>query len=172
MNPFGLESINKDDFAISACNEGTAMVVKLSGKGDIGILRTLNSVLGTIHRIALRSGVHEVVVDCHELYFMSSSCIKSVVTWIDAILKLPPTKQYKVRFLSNPQLSWQHRSLEAVRRFAPALVDVNFDSSVSMTASAYEGSSDGWGMDLAPHAPPLSASSTPADSPLALRRKS
>jgi hypothetical protein len=41
------------------------------------------------------------------------------------VVKLEPPERYEVRFLSNPELQWQRRSLEALARFAPDVVSID-----------------------------------------------
>jgi hypothetical protein len=63
-----------------------------------------------------------VVFDLAALDFMNSSCFKGFVTWVDQVAKLPHETRYEVRFISQPHLQWQRRSLEALHRFAPDVV--------------------------------------------------
>jgi hypothetical protein len=44
------------------------------------------------------------------------------VAWINVVSKMPVEQRYDVRFLSNPEVHWQRRSLEALHRFAPEVV--------------------------------------------------
>jgi hypothetical protein len=72
----------------------------------------------------LRLQVREVAIDLHQLEFMNSSCFKNVVSWLNRVQELPTTAQYYVRFLSNPALLWQRRSLHALQCFANELVRI------------------------------------------------
>jgi hypothetical protein len=118
--------------------------------------------LKKLHAETLRARAHSVIVECDELYFMSSACIKCLVTWIDGILKLEPIERYKVKFQANAKLSWQRRSFEALRRFAPALVHIEFDST-SHTAAPRSAT-------LPPDSGPGSSPTMPAASPSARRK--
>jgi hypothetical protein len=123
----------------------------------------LNGYLKKVHTEALRLRVHSVIIECDELYFMSSACIKCLVTWIDAIVKLDPMERYKVKFQANPNLPWQRRSFEALRRFAPSLVHLESDStrqpqaapsSATMAQSSQtSGAASGPGLPAAPQEP-------------------
>jgi hypothetical protein len=128
MKPFSVHPIVKEGFAISARHENSVVFIKLTGNGDMETPNMLAGYLKKVHTEAHRLRAHSVIVDCDELYFMSSACVKCLVTWVDGILKLEPMERYKVKFLSNPNLPWQRRSFEALRRFAPALVHVDSDS--------------------------------------------
>jgi hypothetical protein len=128
MKPFSVDPIVKEAFSISARHEGNVVFVKLTGNGDMETPAILSGYLKKVHGETMRLRAHRVIVECDELYFMSSACVKCLVTWIDGILKLDPTDRYKVKFQSNPNLPWQRRSFEALRRFAPALVHVDTDS--------------------------------------------
>ena len=128
MKPFSVDPIVKEAFSISARHEGNIVFVKLIGNGDMETPAILGGYLKKVHGETMRLRAHRVIVECDELYFMSSACVKCLVTWIDGIVKLEPTDRYKVKFQSNPNLPWQRRSFEALRRFAPALVHVDTDS--------------------------------------------
>jgi hypothetical protein len=55
---------------------------------------------------------------------MNSSSFKSFVSWITNIQELEADHQYKVKFLSNPSMHWQKRSLHSLRCFAVELITV------------------------------------------------
>ena len=150
MKPFSVDPIVKEGFTISVRHEGGVVFIKLTGNGDMETPAILGGYLKKVHSEALRLGVHTIIVECEELYFMSSACIKCLVTWIDGILKLEIAERYKIKFQSNPNLPWQRRSFEALRRFAPGLVRVDSDSMPKTPASTTQ-------------APP--ASSTPSGAP-------
>jgi hypothetical protein len=136
MRAFGVDPIVKEGFAISARQQGNAVFIKLTGNGDMETPAILNGYLKKVHGEAMRVRAHSVIVECDELYFMSSACIKCLATWIDGIVKLDPMERYKVKFQSNANLPWQRRSFEALRRFAPALVHVDSDSAPKTPAAA------------------------------------
>jgi hypothetical protein len=48
------------------------------------------------------------------------------VTWIDAVKT--DTRQYRIVLVANPELHWQRRSLEALRRLAIGIVNVEQSS--------------------------------------------
>jgi hypothetical protein len=36
-------------------------------------------------------------VDIHELYFINSSCLKALISWIGALNELPVEQRYRIR---------------------------------------------------------------------------
>jgi hypothetical protein len=64
--------------------------------------------------------------DFRRLGFMNSSCFKSFVVWIDTVKNAPIA--YKISFLTDPNLHWQRRSLEALRRLAVNVVSIEADA--------------------------------------------
>ena len=139
MKPFSLHPIVKEGFSLAARHEGNVVVVKIIGNGDMETPVTLGVYLKKVHTEALRLQAHSVIVECDELYFMSSACVKCLVTWIDGIVKLDPAERYKVKFKANANLPWQRRSFEALRRFAPALVHIDSDSVPRTPAASLSG---------------------------------
>ena len=53
---------------------------------------------------------------------MNSSCFKAFVVWIDTVKNAG--RVYRIRFLTDPEMHWQRRSLEALRRLATNVVSV------------------------------------------------
>jgi hypothetical protein len=128
MKPFSVHPIVKEGFSLSARHENNMVILKINGNGDMETPTTLGGYLKKVHTEAMRLRAHSVLVECEELYFLSSACIKCFVTWIDSVMKLDPLERYKVKVHTNPNLPWQRRSFEALRRFAPALVHIDADS--------------------------------------------
>lgn len=117
-------SVKGDDFAAAAQHEGTAISAWLKGNADYAALDALDMLLDRIHAESRRLGINEVVIDLRQLEFMNSSCFKSFVSWITNIQELDADRQYKVKFLSNPNMHWQKRSLHSLRCFAVELISV------------------------------------------------
>ena len=117
-------SVKGDDFSANAQHEGTAITASLKGNADYAALDALDMLLNRVHAEAKRLGVKESVIDLRALEFMNSSCFKSFVSWITEIQEMEADKQYKVRFLSNPKMHWQKRSLHSLRCFAVELITV------------------------------------------------
>lgn len=117
-------NVEGDDFAAGANVEGEAIQAWLKGNADYAALDALDMLLERIHAEARRGAVKETIVDLRNLEFMNSSCFKSFVSWITNIQEMDAPKQYKVKFLSNPQMHWQKRSLHSLRCFAVELISV------------------------------------------------
>lgn len=103
--------------------EDSALVAKLSGTADLRVTDSVEAILTRVHQQALELGIPEVQMDLRELEFMNSSCFKSFVSWISEVSDLT-AGQYRIRFLSNPSILWQRRSLHALSCFAAELVTI------------------------------------------------
>jgi hypothetical protein len=103
--------------------EDAALVAKLSGTADLRVTDSVEAILNRVHQKALELGIPEVRMDLRELEFMNSSCFKSFVSWISEVSDMP-SGQYRIRFLSNPSILWQRRSLHALSCFAAELVTI------------------------------------------------
>jgi hypothetical protein len=103
--------------------EDSGLVAKLSGTADLRVTDSVEAILTRVHQQALELGIPEVQMDLRELEFMNSSCFKSFVSWISEVSDLT-TGQYRIRFLSNPRILWQRRSLHALSCFAAELVTI------------------------------------------------
>jgi hypothetical protein len=119
-----LASVTGTDFAGRVAFEGVRITATLEGNADVAAMDALDMLLDRLHAEAMRLAISETVIDLRHLEFMNSSCFKSFVTWISGIQDLEPPKQYRIKFLSNPQMHWQKRSLHALRCFAVQLISV------------------------------------------------
>jgi hypothetical protein len=103
--------------------ESSSLVAKLSGTADLRVTDSVEAILTRVHQKALELGIPEVQMDLRDLEFMNSSCFKSFVSWISEVSDMPQG-QYRIRFLSNPKMLWQRRSLHALSCFAAELVTI------------------------------------------------
>jgi hypothetical protein len=109
-------------FTAEAEQSGRSMILRLTGNADMSVIRSLGEFLRAFQAAALKEKVTEVRVEMRDLYFMNSSCLRHFVTWLSATSERPSDQQYRFVFLSNPNLRWQARSLEALKHFAEGLV--------------------------------------------------
>ena len=119
-----IAAIKGAEFEASALVEGDAIVVRLWGDADLRVNDALGPFLKSVDEEARKSGLGEVVADFRELVFMNSSCLKEFVEWISRVEDRRATTAYRIRFLSDPTMHWQARSLHALRSFAPDLVEI------------------------------------------------
>lgn len=117
-----LQPSGTSGFSCTPSFENEQLSVVFDGTGDVAAIELLSAYLKRVHEEAKRLGVAEVTCDFRKLTFMNSSCFKAFVVWIDALKNAPDG--YKIRFLTDPEMHWQRRSLEALRRLATGVVTV------------------------------------------------
>jgi len=123
MKELSLSSVKADGFSILVSLDRGELRAKFVGNGGMDATPILGDYLKRLHAEACRLAVAEVVVDFSDLYFMNSSCFKCFASWLSTNMKLGAAS-YGVRFVTNAQLHWQKRSLEALQCFAPQLVQI------------------------------------------------
>jgi hypothetical protein len=116
--------IASSEFNAGSEREEARLRVSLSGHADVGAKGALDGFVAEVDREASNGPVTEVVVDLRRLAFMNSSCLKTLVTWLNNVRQRPASAQYLVRFLQDRTAYWQERSLAALKAFAPAIVQV------------------------------------------------
>jgi len=116
---------SNDAFSITFADAPSAVHMRLVGDGNMNAVDRLGHALADAHMQAIGSSATEVVVDLRQLEFMNSACFKKVVTWITRVEAVEADSRYRIRFLSNPKIHWQRRSLHALRMFAIELVSVD-----------------------------------------------
>ena len=110
-------------FSSRVARSGDALHLLLEGDANMNAVDEVGRILQDVHDSARRDPTNLVVIDVRNLEFMNSSCFKKFVTWIGQVQELSGDA-YKVRFLSDPKMHWQRRSLNVLQCFAPELVAV------------------------------------------------
>jgi hypothetical protein len=123
MSELDLTPLVREGFSLTPNLDGNRIVVQFAGNGDMDAVDPLSGYLKLVHRAAVDLAVSAVAFDFSSLYFMNSSCFKAFVSLIDTVARSDP-RAYAVRFLTNPRIHWQRRSLEALRYLAPKVVEV------------------------------------------------
>ena len=111
-------------FRAARTREEGRLCVRMRGHADVGAKATLDGIVAEVDKEAGADAVQEVVVDLRRLDFMNSSCLKTLVTWLNNVRQRPAEQQYRIRFLRDVNAYWQERSLAALQAFAPAIVTV------------------------------------------------
>jgi anti-anti-sigma factor len=113
-----------DGFGIVPRAADGSLIVKLSGNCDAQAIYVLEAFLVTLHRQAVADALQHVTLDCEELYFMSSTALKTLVTWLQRVHALHPLQRYRVDLQTNHSLTWQARSFGAIRRSVPDVLNL------------------------------------------------
>ena len=117
-------AVTGNDFAGAAERDGHILTLWIRGNADYHASDAIELLLTRVHAEAVRLGIVEVIVDLRQLEFMSSSCFRNFLTWLTDIQELSEDNRYKVKFVFNPGLHWQNRSLHSLRCFAIDLVSI------------------------------------------------
>jgi hypothetical protein len=117
-----LPTASNGGFSCAPAVDGATLRLTFVGTGDVAAVALLADYLERVHVEALRLPLREVICDVRELSFMNSSCFKSFVVWIDRVKNL--AQPYQIRFVTEPRMQWQRRSLEALRRLATGVVSL------------------------------------------------
>jgi len=122
MTTLQLTAVGSEGFRVTPTLSDFNLRLVFTGSGDLNATGVLNDYLKLVHEEAIVLGLAQVSCDFTQLIFMNSSCVKSFVVWIDTV-KNSDTR-YQIAFRTNPNLPWQRRSLEALRRLAANLVTI------------------------------------------------
>jgi hypothetical protein len=115
-----LPEIRANGFALIPLGDGPTPAVKFSGSGDSEAISPLDRFLKLLHNNLVDEKMASVAVDLGELSFMNSSCLKAFVSWVHKVNTME--RPYQIRLQLNPRQTWQRRSLEPLKRLAPAVV--------------------------------------------------
>jgi hypothetical protein len=108
----------------SASLADSVITARFRGTADIEAQPDLAHFVQALHAESDRLNATKVIIDFRELEFMNSSSFKIFVGWLASVQEMAAERQYKITFLSNPNLHWQRRSLAALSCFAVNLVSI------------------------------------------------
>ena len=128
VSKLNLTSLAAGQLSVVASLEGGVLRVALTGNADMRSALQLQDWLHALHGEAMRLNVSETVVDLRTLEFMNSSCFKGFLSWISEVRDGDAAHQYRIRFLSDPSMLWQRRSLHALSCFAVDLITIEAHS--------------------------------------------
>jgi hypothetical protein len=122
LSALNLDALTLDTFQATPTLDDGRLMLHFAGSGDMNAITPLSVFLKQAHEEATRLGVTEVGCNLQQLAFMNSSCFKSFVVWIDTVKNAQAG--YLIRFRTDPSVHWQRRSLEALRRLATNIVEI------------------------------------------------
>lgn len=120
-----IEDVVSDGFHTRTDVRARPLTVKLVGNADNEAHPLLSAFMIELHELAVRARVGCVEIDFRDLYFMNSPCLRQLVAWITDVADLGAADRYRIRFVTNPNLPWQRRSLGSLKHLAEALVDID-----------------------------------------------
>ncbi|HTA90160.1 MAG TPA: hypothetical protein VK745_11305 [Polyangiaceae bacterium] len=123
MQAIGLVPLVQVGFSLEPQLRAGVLAIALSGNGDMAAIDPLAVYLKQVSAVVTDLSIAEVEFDFRQLFFLNSSCLKAFVTWIRDMTELRG-QRFQVRFIANPKLYWQRRSLEALQRLAPNVVRI------------------------------------------------
>jgi hypothetical protein len=123
MNQLNLPAFQDATFETSAVMHERTLTLHFKGSAELHVCDVLGPLLTQAHQEAVRLGANEVRVDFEHLHFMTSSCLKRFVTWVNEVRR-SEQRPYAICFVSNPRIRWQKASLAALKNFAPEAVTI------------------------------------------------
>ena len=107
-------------FSVEFSEENDTVQVVLTGNGDMEAAPILGRYVSVLHTHAQEHKAKVMCFDLTRLYFLNSSCLKSLASIVALDSKLAPSAQYKIIFRLG--LPWQRRSLIALQSLGRGIV--------------------------------------------------
>jgi hypothetical protein len=118
LNPASLSPPDVTSVNISVSTEGVTLSGSITTKEPD---RSLGRFFRTVHDAALQSRLGELRVDVRGLSFVNSSAIRLFIDWAIWVSQ-PGGPRYRLRFVRNPNVTWQRVSFPAIAQLAAAHV--------------------------------------------------
>jgi hypothetical protein len=117
-----VEEITGEVFSTQSRSAGDKVTVRLIGCLDLETAPTLQKILNQLARAVDAGDLAEIEFEIENLYLLSSSAISYFASWLKTVRASGRVRL--VKFKMNPNLAWQRRSLDALRRLAEPLVSL------------------------------------------------
>jgi hypothetical protein len=118
-----VDDIFGNEFSTKSLVRGDQVAVQLIGCLDLDTAPILRHFLSQLTRGVQAGELLEFEFDIEQLYLLSSSAISHFAIWLKGLKATERVR--RVQFRTNPNLAWQRRSLDALRRLAQPLVNVD-----------------------------------------------
>jgi hypothetical protein len=82
----------------------------------------LGGFLRQIHQAAVEDRLTELSVNVKKLTFVNSSAIRLLVDWSTWVRNEPEPQRYRLKFVTDPQVTWQKISFRVLKNLAPGAV--------------------------------------------------
>jgi hypothetical protein len=117
-----IQDVASEAFRTQSTERGTTYFVRLDGCLDLETNPDFVRYLATLTPLLKTERWMEVVFDCRTLYLMSSCAISSLATWVTTIQHA--RSHCQITFETDPNLKWQARTLDSIRRMYPDRISV------------------------------------------------
>ena len=115
--------IHGDVFSTRSEQVGQRLCVELTGCLDMETAPALEAFLGALPRALSSERIREIEFATGGLFLMSSSAFSHLAAWVKRLKQLCPGSC--IRFKTNPNLTWQRRTFDSIRRVAESIVVVD-----------------------------------------------
>ncbi len=117
---FVVRDVSAEGFSTTSVVAAQRAETKLKGCLDMHTSPLLKNFLAQLMPPIKAGLVTGIDFDVQELYLMSSSAIGCFASWVKDLKELRAT--CRVKFRTNPNLTWQRRTLGPIRSFAEQIV--------------------------------------------------
>jgi hypothetical protein len=118
LNPSALKPPEVANVEVRVAPEGIALFGSITTKEPD---RSLGAFFRKVHEAALGASLKELAVDVRGLSFVNSSAIRLFIDWAIWVSQ-PGRPSYRLRFVRNPNVTWQRVSFPAIAQLAAAHV--------------------------------------------------
>jgi hypothetical protein len=118
----GITNIDTPELITRTAVEGSSARVTMSGSAESSAKVVVADFLQCLHESVTLARITEVVLDVRALSFMTASCFKAFVGWIERLESLAVEARYRIRFVYDEQTTWQSKTLGALATLGAGIV--------------------------------------------------
>jgi hypothetical protein len=115
------QPLHTDEFDALLTQTDGRIGIRMIGVADLNVRDMLETFLQEVHATAMAARLDRVDVDMRALEFINSSCLASLVHWIELRDNVTGPR-YAICFIADKASSWQQRSLRILQGLSCELV--------------------------------------------------
>jgi hypothetical protein len=126
MNRLKIKAMTQGNFSIELKDHSDGIVAQFKGSVDImNTQEVLVPFFKLIHDRMTQYQIRLLKIDLSGLLFMNSGGIKSLVHWINNLIKTPDEEKYSLTFITNYKTyKWQSTSIDLLQCMAPRYIRI------------------------------------------------
>ena len=126
MNKIQIENLDYENVSITIKDINVGIIIKIHGSIDMSYPQfKLDPYFERIHQAVLSFGIKKVYCNLHNLIYINSSGIRSLIKWIMTNINLKDTgNAYHIIFKISSEHKWQSASLGFITNLCPEFIHV------------------------------------------------
>lgn len=127
-----MKTLNIKDFSYDKCNfvfqdqnTESEIFLKVIGKIATNSSDQFDIFFSNLHKEIIDNNIKTIKLDALNLEYINSTAIKTLISWISSVKKLPTDQRYNINFIYSGSSPWQETTFSMLNRAFSNVVFLN-----------------------------------------------